>query len=166
MRDRPKPRAATGGVPVKVSDVLAYKKAAIVSVKPTDTVETLSQVLRDKRIGAIVVSSDGSAIEGLISERDLAYAIATHKGDLYKTQVATLMTKDVITCAPTDDIALVGSMMMSRRIRHLPVQKDNKLLGMVSIRDVLNQRVDELQQHTAQLRTFVAEVNRPPQDRD
>ncbi len=151
---------------MKVSDVLAYKKAAIVSVKPTDTVATLSEVLRKNRIGAIVVSGDGSTIEGLISERDLAYAIATHKGDLHTTQVSTLMTKDVITCAPTDDIALVGSMMMSRRIRHLPVQKDNKLLGMVSIRDVLNQRVDELQQHTAQLRTFVAEVNRPPQDRD
>jgi CBS domain-containing protein len=151
---------------VKVSDVLAYKKAAIVSVKPTDTVETLSEVLRANRIGAIVVSSDGSAIEGLISERDLAYAIATLKGDLHKTQVSELMTKDVITCSPTDDIALVGSMMMSRRIRHLPVQKGGKLLGMVSIRDVLNQRVDQLQRDTAQLRTFVAEVNRPLQDRD
>jgi CBS domain-containing protein len=158
--------ATTGGAIVKVSDVLAYKGAAVVTIKPAETIEALSQLLRGNRIGAVVVSSDGATIEGVISERDLAYGIATYKGDLYATPVSALMTKAVITCAPTDDIAFVGSMMMSRKIRHLPVVKDNRLVGMVSIRDVLNQRVDELQQHTAQLRSFVNEANRPLQDRE
>jgi CBS domain-containing protein len=151
---------------MKVSDVLTHKGAAIVTIKPEETIEALSVLLRSNRIGAVVVSSDGATIEGVISERDLAFSIATYKGELYRTPVSALMTREVITCEPTDDIAIVGSMMLSRRIRHLPVEKDKRLVGMVSIRDVLNRRVDELQQHTAQLRSFAIEASRVPQDRD
>ncbi len=151
---------------MKVADVLKRKGAVVVTIKPTDTMADLSALLRERRIGAIVVSTDGHTIEGVISERDLAYALAVHKADLAGMPVAALMTKAVITCAPGDDIALVGSTMMSRSIRHIPVEQQSRLVGMVSIRDVLNLRVDELQQQSAQLRSFVAEIDRPPQDRD
>jgi CBS domain-containing protein len=75
------------------------------------------------------------------------------------------MTKAVITCSPGDDVAKVASTMLSRNIRHIPVNDNNGLAGMVSIRDVLNVRLDELQQETAQLRSLVNQTDREPQDR-
>lgn len=151
---------------MKVADILALKRRPIVTVKPTDTIETLSTRLRENRIGAIVVSNDGRSIDGVISERDLAYAISKHKAGLHTLPVSELMTKTVFTCKPTDDVAVVGATMMSRGVRHLPVEDDKVLVGMVSIRDVLNLRVDELQQKAAHLHAFANEISRPPMDRE
>ncbi len=151
---------------MKVADILALKRRPIVTVDPTDTIETLSTRLRENRIGAIVVSNDGRSIDGVISERDLAYAISKHKAGLHTLPVSELMTKTVFTCKPTDDVAVVGATMMSRGVRHLPVEDDKVLVGMVSIRDVLNLRVDELQQKAAHLHAFANEISRPPMDRE
>jgi CBS domain-containing protein len=150
---------------VKVSDILAVKGSRVTTVKPDDTIATLSQRLREKRIGAAVVSSDGEAIEGMISERDLAYALATHKDQLHAMPVSALMTRTVISCTPHDTAATVGSTMLSRNIRHLPVEDNGRLVGMISIRDVLNLRVDELQRQANQLRAFASQTERDPQDR-
>jgi CBS domain-containing protein len=157
--------ALWGGV-VKVADILALKGSAVITIKSSDTIETLSQLLREKRIGAAVVSSDGQTVEAVISERDIAYGLAIHKADLHTLFVSALMTKTVITCSPNDNIGFVASTMLSRNIRHLPVEEEGRLIGMVSIRDVLNLRVNELQQQTAQLRAFVNERARAPQDRE
>ena len=151
---------------MKVQDVLASKGSVVISVKPTDSVETLARLLREKRIGAAVVSGDGHAVDGVISERDLAYGLGIHAAEMHAMPVSALMTKTVITCAPTDTVAFVASTMLSRNVRHLPVVLDGRLVGMVSIRDILRVRVDELQQQTAQLRGFVAQTDRPPQDRE
>ena len=151
---------------VKVRDVLRAKNKPIISIKPTETIGALCQLLREMRIGATAVSADGKSVDGVISERDVAYGLATHKGDLHGKRVDEMMTKTVITCGPDDRIATVASTMMSRSIRHIPVVDEGRLVGMVSIRDVLNLRVDELQQQTAHLRTFVMESERAPQDRE
>jgi CBS domain-containing protein len=151
---------------VQVRNVLVLKGSAVITIKPTETVGALSHLLRDKRIGAVVVSSDGQTIEGVISERDVAFGLAAHGGELPTMPVSALMTAKVITCAPMETVASVASTMLSRNIRHLPVVEDGRLVGMLSIRDVLNLRLDELQQQTAQLRSFVSEANRTPQDRD
>jgi CBS domain-containing protein len=158
-------RGNVGSV-VRVADILATKDSAVISIKPSETVATLSRLLSEKRIGAAIVSSDGTTIEGVISERDVAYGLAIHGGDLHALPVSALMTKAVITCSLNDDVALVASTMVSRNIRHLPVEDRGRVAGMVSIRDVLKLRVDELQQQTAQLRKFVNEVGRAPQDRE
>ena len=150
---------------MKVADILALKGSAVFTIKPSETIGTLSQLLRERRIGAAIVSSDGEAIDGVISERDVAYGLSIHKADLHTMLVSALMTKTVITCSPNDDVAKVASTMLSRNIRHLPVDDDNRLVGMVSIRDVLNLRLDELQRETAQLRTLVNQTDRDPQDR-
>jgi CBS domain-containing protein len=149
---------------MKVADILASKASMVITIKPSESIGTLSQLLRDKRIGAAVVSDDGRTIDGVISERDLAYGLCTHKADLYTMPVSTLMTKTVITCAPGDDVARVASTMLSRNIRHIPVHDGKGLIGMVSIRDVLKVRLDELQQETAQLRS-IASWGVEPQDR-
>jgi CBS domain-containing protein len=84
---------------VKVADILALKGNAVITIKPTETIETLSQLLRENRIGAAVVSSDGQMIEAVISERDLAYGLAIHEADLRTLLVSALMTRTVITCS-------------------------------------------------------------------
>ena len=151
---------------MKVRDVLALKGYTIITVEPSDTIATLSKLLREKRIGAAVVSSNGRTIEGVISERDVAYGLGIHAADLHALPVSALMTKTVITCSPNDSIANVASTMLSRNVRHLPVEDGACFVGMVSIRDILKLRVDELQQQAAQLRTFVHETERAPQDRE
>lgn len=148
-----------------VADILALKGSVVITVKPSESIGTLSQLLRDKRIGAAIVSSDGETVDGVISERDVAYGLSIHKADLHTLLVSALMTKTVITCSPNDNIAQVASTMLSRNIRHLPVDDGNRLVGMVSIRDVLNLRLDELQRETALLRNLVNQPDRDPQDR-
>jgi CBS domain-containing protein len=151
---------------VKVADILTAKGSAVITIKPSDTIGTLSQRLRDNRIGAVAVSSNGTTVEGVISERDIAYGLAVYQADLHKLPVSALMTKTVITCSPNDRIAEVASTMRARNIRHLPVEQDNRLVGMISIRDVLNYRLDDLQQQTNMLRAFASHTERDPsQDR-
>lgn len=151
---------------MKVADILAVKGRVVVTVQASDSIETLSQRLREKRIGAAVVSGDGYRVDGVISERDIAYALAVHKGDLHTLPVADLMTATVITCAPGDTVSSVASKMVARNIRHVPVVEEDRLVGMISIRDVLNFRVDDLQRQTGMLRAFVSESAREPQDRE
>lgn len=150
---------------MKVADILALKGSVVITIKPSESLAALSKLLREKRIGAAIVSSDGQTIDGVISERDVAYGLSVHKADLHTLLVSALMTKAVITCSPRDDVAKVASTMLSRNIRHLPVHDGKGLVGMVSIRDVLNVRLDELQRETAQLRNLANQADREPQDR-
>lgn len=151
---------------MKVSQILKAKGSNVITIAPTDSVGTLSLLLRDSRIGAAVVSKDGQTVDGVISERDIAYGLCVHKADLHAMQVSTLMTRTVFTCGADDDVATVASTMLSRNVRHLPVvAADGKLVGMVSIRDVLNWRVDELNQQTAMLRSIASHAAPVPQDR-
>jgi CBS domain-containing protein len=150
---------------VKVADILSIKGSRVTTVQATDTIATLSERLREKRIGAAVVSRDGHSIDGVISERDVAYSVATHKEGLHALPVSALMTKTVISCSPSDSVAMVASTMLARNVRHLPVEEGGRLVGMISIRDVLNLRVDELQRQANQLRAFASHTERDPQDR-
>jgi CBS domain-containing protein len=151
---------------VTVAEILAAKGSNIITIKPSETIATLCECLREKRIGAAIVSSDGKTADGVISERDVAFALAVHKSDLHALPVSALMTKAVITCSPGDSVALVASTMLARNIRHLPVVDQGRVVGMISIRDVLNWRVSELQHQTGLLSAFVSESERnPPVDR-
>jgi CBS domain-containing protein len=151
---------------LKVTDILEVKGRVVVTVQASDSIAILSQRLREKRIGAAVVSKDGQSVDGVISERDIAYALYSHKADLHTLPVSALMTATVITCAPGDKVSDVASTMSARNIRHVPVVEDNRLVGMISIRDVLNFRVSDLQRQTNMLRAFASDTGREPQDRE
>jgi CBS domain-containing protein len=151
---------------MNVAKVLASKAKAAITIKPTDTIAVLCELLRDKRVGAAVVSNDGRKIEGVITERDVTFALAEHPGKLHLMPVSQIMTRSVITCKPEDNVGHVASMMLSRNVRHIPVEDNQQFVGMVSIRDVLRSRVDELNQQAAQLRSFVSQASAPPQDRE
>jgi CBS domain-containing protein len=128
----------------KVADILKLKGARVVTAKSTDTVGALADQLRMEKCGAIVVSDHGE-VDGIISERDVAYALPTHRGDLHMLPVKDLMTKQVITCSPSDSVSDVARIMNERRIRHLPVTDGDKVVGIIGMRDILMQRLHEVE---------------------
>jgi CBS domain-containing protein len=130
---------------MKVADILKTKGSAVKTVRPDETAKVFAEHLRNERIGAMIVSHDGSTLEGIISERDLAYGLAAYGDRLPSVRVSELMTRVVILCTPEDTIAEVMTVMTQRRIRHLPVKDGGQLVGIISIGDVLKHRLGEMQ---------------------
>ena len=152
---------------MNVSDVLARKNRTPITVKPGETVAVLSGRLRENKIGAAVVTRNGESIDGVVSERDLAHKLSLYGAEFGQLPVSAIMTANVICCRMADPIATVASTMLSRNIRHLPVvDDDGKLIGMVSMRDVVNIRIDELHHETALLRAWISESEPVYADRE
>ncbi len=105
--------------------------------------------------GALVVSSDGKTVEGIISERDIACGLRAIGPDLLNRLVRELMTTKVLTCTPEDRAAGIMALMVSRQLRYLPVVKDGHLVGMVSIHDLLQLRLDEVQSDAEAMRSYI-----------
>ena len=137
---------------MNVDGILRAKGAAVVTIKPDATVGDLVRGLRDARIGAMVVSGDGSSVLGIISERDVVRGLAERGTRILEVPVADLMTRDVISCTPRDTVKQVMAEMTRRRIRHLPVVADGVLCGIVSIGDVVKNRLEEMETETNVLR--------------
>lgn len=140
---------------MKVCDILKDKGSAVKAVRATDTILMLAQKMKSDAVGAMVVIGTTGRLDGIISERDIANGLATHGEALPRMLVSDLMTTAVVTCQPDDPIASVAKIMTQRRFRHMPVQQDGELIGLVSIGDVLKHRLDELQLETNVLRDFV-----------
>ena len=136
---------------MKVEGILRTKGARVVTIRPDATIRELVRGLRDERIGAMVVSEDGWAVLGIISERDVVRGLAERGSGILDIPVAELMTRDVVSCTPTDTVKQVMAEMTRRRVRHLPVVADGRLRGIVSIGDVVN-RLEEMETETNVLR--------------
>ena len=139
---------------MNVADILRTKGASVKTVSAGASALVVAQRLRGEWIGAMIVSDDGSSIEGIISERDLAYGLATHGSNLPYVAVSELMTKEVITCSPRDSVSEIAKVMTQRRIRHLPVKDGHQLVGIITIGDVLKHRLDEMQLEANVLRDY------------
>lgn len=137
---------------MKVSDILKAKGSAIKTIEANATMRALAHSFRKEQVGAMLVLDDKGGLQGIISERDLARGIDEFGVDLPQMRVANLMTRSVVTCAPDDRVAVVASIMTQRRIRHLPVVVDGKVVGLISIGDVLKHRLDEVQLEASVLR--------------
>jgi CBS domain-containing protein len=120
-----------------VANILKIKGRVYKTVQPSETVREFAQHLKDERIGAMIVTRDGVALDGIISERDIAFGLAKHGEKLADMKVSELMTKVVLVCSPQDSIEEVMDFMTQRRIRHLPVKEDERLVGMISMGDVV-----------------------------
>ena len=127
---------------MKVADILRIKGSVVKTVPPHETALLLSGQMRAEQIGALVVSRDGNSIEGIVSERDLAYGLATYGGRLPTIPISELMTKAVAVCSPEDSVTDVMKLMTMRRIRHVPVKDGDQLVGIISIGDVLKHRLE------------------------
>lgn len=143
---------------MRVADVLKGKGSAIKSIAPTATVRELAEMLRAADVGAMIVGNSEKAgmsdIVGIVTERDVVRGYAVHGPALETMHVSEIMTRRVITCSPDDPISTIAHTMTERRIRHLPVRDGDRLVGIVSIGDVLKRRIDEVQLEANVLRDY------------
>lgn len=137
---------------MNVDGILRAKGAAVVTIGPDAMVGALVQGLRDERIGAMVVSEDGRSVLGIISERDIVRGLAERGPRILEATVADLMTRQVVSCTPGDTVKQVMAEMTRRRVRHIPVLADGVLCGIVSIGDVVKNRLEEMETETNVLR--------------
>jgi len=137
---------------MKVEDILKAKSHRVATMRPESAIDTVIHRMRLDRIGAIVISRDGSTIEGILSERDIVYGLVEHGAGLLKMTAADVMTHEVITCRLQDTIKDVMSKMTHRRIRHVPVVEHGELAGIVSIGDVVKHRLEEAELEATVLR--------------
>lgn len=137
-----------------VADLLQGKKYRTLTIVPTEPITTLATRLFDNRVGCMIVSQTGTSLDGIITERDIVRGLAAYAGKIDRLTVADLMTKDVVTCTSNDEVSSVAKTMTRRRIRHIPVVDEGKLIGVVSIGDVLKNRLDELELQANVLRDY------------
>jgi CBS domain-containing protein len=141
---------------MNVETILRNKGSAVATIRPDETVGAAVAALVSGNIGALVASKDGEQVDGIISERDLVHALARHGGGLLSLTVAEVMTRPVVTCDPAESVAELMAEMTNRRIRHLPVVRDGRLCGIVSIGDVVKNRLDDIEFEASSLRSFIA----------
>ncbi|HEY4994511.1 MAG TPA: CBS domain-containing protein [Nakamurella sp.] len=141
---------------MRVKDVLARKGAAVATIGPGAAVSAVIASLAEHGIGALVVSSDGKCIEGIVSERDVVRALNTYGAELLGMRVRQIMTADVHTCVPTDEIRTLALTMTDKRFRHMPVAANGVLSGIVTLGDVVKSRVDELETEHEQMVEYIS----------
>ena len=130
---------------MKVESILKAKGSNVTTATPDAAIASIIRVLKDKNIGALVVSEDGSTMLGLIAERDIVHGLCYYGAQLLNLRVSDLMTRTVISCTPEDSLTRVMAQMTRYRVRQLPVVEAGKLRGIVSIGDVVKYRLDELE---------------------
>ncbi|WP_067821163.1 CBS domain-containing protein [Nocardia inohanensis] len=130
---------------MRISEILRRKGSDVVTIAPDATVRELLRVLAAQNVGAVVVSPDGMAISGIASERDIVRHLHTYGAELLDQPVSAIMTAAVHTCAPEDHVETLNTAMTEHRIRHLPVLVDGRMVGIVSIGDVVKSQISELQ---------------------
>ena len=137
-----------------VSEILERKGYEVITASPDASVAELTRLLDDHRIGAaLVVSAD--RILGVVSERDVIRALAAHGPPALTLAVAEIMSRDLEVCAPDDAIDEIMARMTTHRIRHVPVVDGRRLVGLISIGDVVKHRVEEITAETHMLRDYV-----------
>ena len=140
---------------MRISDLLRVKGTQTVTVPPDMTVRRLLAVLAEHQIGAVVVSANGTSVEGIASERDIVRALAQRGAAVLSEPVTAIYTAEVRTVTPQTSLEEVMRMMTVYRIRHAPVMADGGLQGIVSIGDVVKSRIDELETERAALTGYI-----------
>jgi CBS domain-containing protein/GNAT superfamily N-acetyltransferase len=145
--------AGHAGPPVKT--LLQATRRAVVTIAPEASVRRLVALLNEHRIGAVPVSGDGQRIEGIVSERDILAGLDRDGAALLDRPVADVMTTDTVTCTAHDGVELVMSLMTRLRIRHVPVTEAGRLVGIVSIGDIVRQRLEQVERENEQIRDYI-----------
>jgi CBS domain-containing protein len=140
---------------MRIREVVAAKPdSTVVTVSPEATVRELIALLAEHNVGALVVSSDGTRVDGIVSERDVVRRLHSEP-DVLSASVESIMTGSVHTCAPDDSLDEMMSVMTERRIRHVPVCDDGQLVGIISIGDVVKHKIQALEFERDQLDSYV-----------
>lgn len=148
------PRTSRSGVAMNVAEILAHKGSDVTTIGPDRSVREAIGLMAERSIGAVVVTDAHGTVIGMFSERDVVRHVVRDDVDL-NVAVSTVMTPARTTCTRSDRIETLAALMTERRIRHLPVLDDDRLCGIVSIGDVVKERVSQLQAEHDQLVDYV-----------
>ena len=135
--------------------ILQRKGRDVSTIPPDATVRAAAEALAEANVGALVVSPDGAALAGIVSERDIVRRLAADGPPLLDQPVSTIMQAEVRTCSCSDTVDQLMELMTQHRIRHLPVVEEDALAGIISIGDVVKTRVDELVTEKDQLVDYI-----------
>ena len=140
---------------MNVKAILAAKGGEIVCIEPTADLAAATQLLSANRIGAVLIKGAGGHIAGILSERDIVRALSQHGSAALSLPIGQVMTREVTTCTEEDNIATIMERMTDGKFRHMPVVSKGKLVGLISIGDVVKQRVEEIERESDALRDYI-----------
>jgi CBS domain-containing protein len=138
-----------------VKAILSAKGGKVVTVDPNTNVAAVAQLLAEHRIGAVVVTGADNRVIGIVSERDIVRALAGRGTSALELPLTEIMTRKVATCSPSDTISSIMEQMTAGKFRHLPVIEQGRLTGIVSIGDVVKQRLQEMEREQSALREYI-----------
>ena len=141
---------------MRIADVLRNKGAAVVTINPEAMVRELLAGLAEQNIGAMVVVGNEGVV-GIVSERDVVRQLHTHGAGVLTRPISTIMTATIATCTKSDTVDEISVLMTKNRVRHVPVLDGNKLIGIVSIGDVVKTRMEELEAEQQQLHSYITQ---------
>lgn len=139
-----------------IDQILKVKGSGVTTISASERIDTVARLLDDARIGAVVALSETGDVAGVLSERDIVRQVARHGERALGLPVCDAMTRDVITGAPTDTLEHCLSVMTDRRIRHLPILKDGRLTGIISIGDLVKWKIAETEAEAESLKSYLA----------
>lgn len=140
---------------MNVKTILAAKGGDIVCIEPTADLAAAAKLLSAHRIGAVVIRGAGGRLAGILSERDIMRALSEHGAAALTLPVGQVMTRNVVTCTEDDTCAGIMEQMTARKFRHLPVVSKGQLVGLISIGDVVKQRVEEIERESEAMRDYI-----------
>lgn len=140
---------------MNVKAILAAKGGNVITIEPTATLATAAKLLAQHRIGAVVICGAGGRLAGILSERDIVRAIAEQSATALLVTVGQVMTREVITCGEDDSVADIMERMTAHKFRHMPVLAKSELVGLISISDVVKQRVEEIERESEAMRDYI-----------
>lgn len=141
-----------------VSRILAEKGSEVFTLQPNISTMDAVNALREHKVGALVISSGNGKIDGILSERDIVRALANSGAAALDQPVSSIMTKNVVTCKPNSRVPELMEQMTSGRFRHLPVSDNGKLVGIISIGDVVKRRIAEVEAEAEDMKSYIGSV--------
>jgi CBS domain-containing protein len=149
-------KLADGGSAMTVKAILARKGYNIVAIEPSATLAAAAKLLAERRIGAALVLGVEGRVSGILSERDIVRALAERGAAVLEERVDQVMTRKVFTCTESDTVAQVMEQMTAGKFRHVPVVEQGRLIGIISIGDVVKYRLHEIETESNALREYIA----------
>lgn len=139
-----------------VKQILDQKGREVVTVSPSMGTADAIRFLADNKIGAVVVTGSGGKIAGILSERDIVRAMAKKGADALAAPISNIMTAKVTTCGESHSVNQVMELMTNGRFRHLPVEEEGKLIGIISIGDVVRRRIEDVEREAEEIKAYIA----------
>jgi CBS domain-containing protein len=147
--------AATREATMTVKAVLARKGTHVTTIEPAANVAAAIKVLGEQRIGALVITGPDQRVIGILSERDIVRALAEHGAQALDRPVSEMMTRKVVTCVERDTLRDLMEQMTAGKFRHVPVVEQGRLVGIISIGDVVKSRVEEMEHDAEALQDYI-----------